>query len=524
MADLSLVCFFHPSMKFPKPIAEIPFKEYPFSIAPDATVMELMEKVEEFVEDVCREKNEPVSFQIQVMWNTKNNKKALNPGDFVKEHFLTGDTFGIHGDIMTAPKEVPPIPEEKKLPVTILTGFLGAGKTTLLNYILQEQKEKKIAVIENEFGEVPIDDALLNKEKIAMAEKIVVMDNGCMCCTIRGDLLDGLRSILNEVDKGTHLDQVMIETTGMADPVPIVRTFMTADDIGARMRLDGVITVADARNITKRLDDQVEDGKVNEAYQQVAFCDKLLLNKLDLVTSEEAIKTKERLREINAFAKIVPAVRGRVKLSELSNLRAHDMTNFVNDEIEKEAVEKEEAHGDGGHGDHGDHGGGHNGHSAHNGHAHDPNCTEDHGHGENGGHSGHSENGGHGHGHVDEHGHVTKKQKSRHDSRVNSMSLVREGELLPAKLSAFMQTLGQLPPEKGTIFRIKGILAIKNHPFKHVFHAVMDVSDEADADPWGKDEKRITKIVFIGKALDKTWIREHFEECFASRREDVAAV
>ncbi|CAJ1335081.1 unnamed protein product, partial [Effrenium voratum] len=471
--------------------------EYPFKIGADATIMELMEKVEEFVELVCTKKGDPVEFQIQVMWNIKNNKKALNPGDKVKLHFGSGDTFGVHGDMMDAPKRYPEIPEEKKLPVTILTGFLGAGKTTLLNYILQEQKEKKIAVIENEFGEVPIDDALLSKDKLAMAEKVVVMDNGCMCCTVRGDLLDGLRSILSEVDKGSKLDQVMIETTGMADPVPIVRTFMTADDIGARMRLDGVITVADAKNILKRLDDEVEEGKVNEAYQQVAFCDKLLLNKLDLVSSEEAIKCKERLRDINAFAKIVPSVRGRVKLSELSNLRAHDMTNFVNTEIEKEAED------DGGHGGHQGHGG-HGGHD--HGEGHDPNCTEDHGHGDS-----HSGGHGHGHGHADEHGHVAKKQKSRHDSRVNSMSLVREGELLPSKLSAFMQSLGQLPPEKGTIFRIKGILAVKNHPYKHVFHAVMDVSDEADAERWGPDEKRITKIVFIGKALDKAFIREALE-------------
>merc|ERR1719171_660489 len=114
------------------------------------------------------------------------------------------------------------VPESEKLPVLILTGFLGAGKTTLLNYILQEQQEKKIAIIENEFGEVSIDDALLKQDKMALAEKVVVMDNGCMCCTIRGDLINGLKGIIADITKGNSIDAIMIETTGMADPVPIV--------------------------------------------------------------------------------------------------------------------------------------------------------------------------------------------------------------------------------------------------------------------------------------------------------------
>merc|ERR1719277_578163 len=179
------------------------------------------------------------------------------------------------------------------------------------------------------------------------------MDNGCMCCTVRGDLVSGLRQILDEREKGNNIDAIMIETTGMADPVPIVRTFMTTPEISSELRLDGVVAVADAKHILGRLDDKVEEGKVNEAYQQVAFCDRMLLNKLDLVTPEEAIRVQERLRSINAFAKILPAVRSRVNLSELTNLRAHDMVNFINQDIEKEAEQmanNEDAHGDA-HGD-----------------------------------------------------------------------------------------------------------------------------------------------------------------------------
>jgi len=491
-------------MKVPFPFDP---KAFPFRIPSNTTVMTLMEKVEAIVEAQGVQSGVTVQMQIQVLWNIKNAAKALSPSEALANHFQSGDSFGVYGDIIEAPHRPPPIPEADKLPVTILTGFLGAGKTTLLNYILQEQREKKIAIIENEFGEISIDDALLKQNKLALAEKVVVMDNGCMCCTVRGDLQQGLEQILGEIKKGSKIDQIMIETTGMADPVPIVRTFMANPDLCQQLRLDGVVTVADAKHILGRLDDKVEEGKVNEAYQQVAFCDKLLLNKLDLVSTEKAIEVKDRLRKINAYAKILPAVKGRVKMEELTNIRAHDMSNFVNADIEKEAEDVEPAHGSG-HG-HGGHGGGHGSHGGHgdhghNGHGHDEDCKEDHGHG------------GHGtkrsHGHADGHGHGAKK--SRHDSRVNSMALVKEGEILPNKLGPFMQTLGTLPPEKGVIFRIKGILAIRGHPYKHVFHAVMDVSDEDDADPWAEGEKKVTKLVFIGKDLDKEFIRKGFEAIF----------
>jgi len=512
--DLVLQCFFHPTMQLPPSVKELDLKEHLFTARSSSTIMELMEKVEYFVEQISKAEETPVQCQIQVMWNLNANKKAMNPGDKLEKHFVTGDTFGCHGDIMTIQPQKPWKSEEEKLPVTILTGFLGAGKTTLLNYILQEQQDLRIAVIENEFGSVSIDDALLKQDKMALAEKIVVMDNGCMCCTVRGDLIAGLRQILDEVKKGIKIDTIMIETTGMADPVPIVRTFMTSPEISGELRLDGVITVADAKHILARLDDEVEEGAVNEAYQQVAFCDKLLLNKLDLVSAEYAIEVKDRLRSINAYAKILPCVKSRCKMSELTNLRAHDMTNFINEDIEKEAetVDLQQGHSAGsGHG----HGNGQSdGHGGH-GDGHDPDCKEDHGagHGGHAGGHGHSSgHGGHGEGHVDEHGHVSKK--SRHDSRVNSMAIVREGNILPDRLGEFMQSLAKLPQEKGTIFRIKGILSIKDHPYKHVFHAVMDVSDEDDAAPWAEGEKRVSKMVFIGKGLDHKFIREGFEAIF----------
>jgi G3E family GTPase len=488
----------------------------PVSCPATATVNQLMELIEETVEEQSKEAGKPVQLNIQVLWNVKDKKKALNPTAKVADNFASGDTVAVYGDAMLPVVEKVKVPEEDKLPVTILTGFLGSGKTTLLNYILREQKEKKIAVIENEFGEVSIDDALLKQDKLAMAEEVIVMDNGCMCCTVRGDLQKGLMQILDKKNKeGKQIDAIMIETTGMADPVPVVRTFMTSEDITSELRLDGVITLCDAKNILGRLDDNIEEGKVNEAYQQVAFCDKLILNKLDLVTAEQAIVVKDRLRSINSFAKILPAVKSNIKMSELWNIRAHDMANFVNTDIEKEAPPAEEEHGSG----HGGDGGGHG------------EDKEELGHGESSGHGGGHGSGGHGGGHgastgghgdgghgtTHESGHGSDEppsKKSRHDSRVNSFSVVKEGEIIPMKLSKWMQSIGSLPEEKGVIFRIKAILAVKGHPFKHVFHAVMDVSDEDDAGPWEPGERKICKIVFIGKSMDQKFLRDGFEEIF----------
>jgi len=499
---LTLTPYFHPSMQIP---FTLDGKLMPLTVKEDQLIVDLMDLTEEEFTKRAKDADNSTELQINVLWNIKDFKTALNPNDKVSKHFVDGETFGIYGDIVPATK--PATKEEDKLPVVILTGFLGSGKTTLLNYMLQEQREKKIAVIENEFGEVSIDDALLKQGKLNLAEEVIVMDNGCMCCTIRGDLTAGLNQILAKVHAGSKIDLIAIETTGMADPVPIVRTFMSDPKLCEELRLDGVVALADAKNLPGRLDDEIEEGKVNEAYQQIAFADKIILNKLDLITAEQAIAVKDRIREINKFAKILPAVKSRVKLAELTNMRCHDMAHFTELELDQEQ--------DVGHGElvahgHGGHDGGHGGH----GDGHGENCTEEHGEGHgSGGYGGHGDGhatAGHGGGHGAGHGH----DASRHDKRVNSFSIVKEGEIVPQKLSRWMQMLGQLPKEKGVVFRIKAILAVKGHPYKHVFHAVMDVSDEDDAGPWEEDEKKVSKIVFIGKALDQAYLRKGFEEIF----------
>merc|ERR1712003_154854 len=190
---------------------------------------------------------------------------------------------------------------DSKVPVSVLTGFLGSGKTTLLNHILRVNHGKRIAVIENEFGEVGIDDALVKGGTLADEENIVEMNNGCICCTVRGDLIAGLKKLIKNSKKtGKPLDGVMIETTGLADPAPVAQTFFADEYVQQHMRLDGIITLVDAKHIIQHLDDEKPEGVENEAVEQIAFADRILLNKCDLVDSEKELEEVEkRIRAIN---------------------------------------------------------------------------------------------------------------------------------------------------------------------------------------------------------------------------------
>merc|ERR1712056_121971 len=191
---------------------------------------------------------------------------------------------------------------DKKVPVSILTGFLGSGKTTLLNHILQANHGQRIAVIENEFGEVGIDDSLVQGGIRSDEENIVEMNNGCICCTVRGDLIAGLKKLIKQSKKTSKpLDGVLIEPTGLADPAPVAQTFFADDFVQQHMRLDGIITLVDAKHIIQHLDDEKPEGVENEAVEQIAFADRILLNKCDLVDAEaELDEVEKRIRAINA--------------------------------------------------------------------------------------------------------------------------------------------------------------------------------------------------------------------------------
>lgn len=222
---------------------------------------------------------------------------------------------------------------QSKVPAHLLTGFLGSGKTTLLNHILQGTHGKRFAVIENEFGEIGIDDALIVRREELGAEQIIEMNNGCICCTVRGDLIKGLKSILKRSALGGEkLDGVIIETTGLADPAPVAQTFFADDYIQARMVLDGIITVVDAKHILQHLHEEKPEGVENEAVEQLAFADRILLNKTDLVSAEVLNEVEAEIRKINHVAPIIRTTHSCVDLAEVLGIRGFSLDRVLESE------------------------------------------------------------------------------------------------------------------------------------------------------------------------------------------------
>ena len=200
---------------------------------------------------------------------------------------------------------------EKKVPVTIITGFLGAGKTTLVNNILRGTHGLRLCVIENEFGAVSVDDALVS-ENLRAEEEIIALDDGCACCTVRGDLV---RALLRLKDRGKHFDAIIIEMTGLADPAPVANTFFLNAEIADYYRIDSILCLADAKHIAMHMEEEKPSGAVNEAVQQVAFADRILLNKVDLVNEEELETIEKTLRMVNASAGVIKTQNSVVDLN-----------------------------------------------------------------------------------------------------------------------------------------------------------------------------------------------------------------
>jgi G3E family GTPase len=210
--------------------------------------------------------------------------------------------------------------QDKMVPVTILTGFLGAGKTTLLNRLLKEDHGRRIAVIENEFGETGVDSEIIEKSE----EQIVEMNNGCICCTVRGDLIRILGTLKERRDKGDlKFDRVVIETTGMADPGPVAQTFFTDEEIGGYYLLDSILTVVDAKHAPQQLDE------FHEAQEQVGFADRILLSKTDLTKEEETQSLIQRLKRMNPRAPIKKVHFGETPIDEVLDIRGFNLNAIL---------------------------------------------------------------------------------------------------------------------------------------------------------------------------------------------------
>jgi G3E family GTPase len=364
-----------------------------------------------------------------------------------------------------------------KIPVTVLTGYLGAGKTTLLNRILTEEHGRRFAVIVNEFGEIGIDNELV----VGADEEIFEMNNGCICCTVRGDLIRIVEGLMKRKGK---FDAIIVETTGLADPAPVAQTFFVDADVGAAAKLEAVVTVADARWLLDRLKD------APEAKNQIAFADVILLNKTDLVTQDQLEEVEARIRGLNPYAKLHRTQKCAVPLDAVLGREAFDLERIL--EIEPAFLDADEAH-DHDHDHHPAHGHDHGDHD-HAHHAHDNG---------NGASAGSTAAKAHSHGGL----------KHYHDEEMQSVSAKIEGEVDPEK---FMPWINELTQTRGVdILRSKGILAFKGEPKRFVFQGVHMILDGDLQRPWKEGEKRESKIVFIGRHLDEGAIRKGFLACAA---------
>lgn len=381
-----------------------------------------------------------------------------------------------------------------KIPVTIVSGFLGAGKTTLINKVLKEKHGEHIAVVINEFGEIGVDHQFV----LDVEEEIYQMDNGCLCCTLRTDIADMLKSILMVKEQnGIKVDRVLFETTGLADPAPIAQTFINVPFLNEHFILDAVLTVVDSKNFLYQTTHQTEPAK------QVGFADKIFMSKHSLVDDTIYAKVINEVRSINPFAEIQDLDARPVEMKDMFGLELFYASEKKILEMQENSEEEYcEACGH-------THARGEHDHHHHHDEEHCEECGHSHAHGEHDHHH-HDEDPHHDHDHDHDHHHHGHHHKHHHHSGINSFVIETEKPLVLAHINEWLNELVYIyGPE---LYRYKGILSVEGLDYQIIFQGVQMSFDISRGRDWNDTERKST-LVFIGKNLPEDTLRESFVAC-----------